>query len=215
VGGAQPVKQTGCRGSMAGSVLTDALLHSELWPMSAHRSTSSQPCECRLGSMARSFPFAARADRFRRAQRALNESSKRPFFEGRDAALDEYWAAAEQALPPGFDQASASLRNGDPAGVTVAIEFLEADPIVFRSGYLKGDLVTYLKRVPLSEPQRERLRGVVLQLVASRDGREFRRYCQLARRLDGPEFRAKLEELAASSDADVGRRAGWVLKALI
>lgn len=162
----------------------------------------------------RPFPYAERAERFRTAQQALNDACRHPLFAGRAAALDAFWSALEGALPEGFDQAYQQVKAGDPAGAELLIEFLEADPRFFRSGYLKADAVQYLKRVGLTETQRERLRKVVVKVVASRDGRELRRYCHLATVLDAPAFRDELQRLAASSDAGARRRASWVLAAL-
>jgi hypothetical protein len=164
--------------------------------------------------MARIFPFSERAARVEAATKALKAAAAHPHFEGRDACIEEFWMAIEAALPPDFDDAYAKLKAGDSSGIETILQFLEADPIFFRSGYLKADLVRFLSRTPLSGPQIERLRVVVLRVAGLRDGREFRRYCRLARRLDAPPFRSELEALLSSDDADIRRRAGWVLDAL-
>lgn len=163
---------------------------------------------------ARRFPYAERAECVRRAQTALDEACRHPLFEGRAAALSAFWSALGRALPDGFDRAYQQVKAGDPAGADVLIEFLEADPRFFRSGYLKADVAQYLKRVALTEEQRARLRKVVLEVVSSRDGRELRRYCHLATVLDDQAFRDQLHRLIASSDAGARRRAGWILAAL-
>ena len=165
-------------------------------------------------SKRRGFPYAERAERFRRAQRVLDDACRHPLFEGREAACDAFWSAAEDAVPPGFDDAYEQVKAGDPSGAELLIGFLEADPFFFRSGYLKADVAQYLKRAPLTEAQQERLRRVVVQIVSNRDGREFRRYCHLARALDSPALREELQGLAVSQDAAVRRRAEWVLRAL-
>jgi hypothetical protein len=118
------------------------------------------------------------------------------------------------ALPPDFAEAAEQAKRGDPSRADMLIDFLEADPFYFRSGYLKGDLVRWLNRTPLSAKQNSRLRAVVLHVVATGWRREFRRYCGLARRLDGQEFRAALERLASSDHEGVRLRARWVLAAL-
>ncbi len=95
-----------------------------------------------------------------------------------------------------------------------AIEFLNADPWFFRSGYVKAKLIRMLTRLPLTTEQLDRLRSVVLNVVDRRGGQEFRAYCRLARRVDAPDLRANLQLRLSHSDKGVRRRAGWVLDAL-
>ncbi len=60
----------------------------------------------------------------------------------------------------------------------------------------------------------ERLRRVVIDAVERRGGREFRAYCRLARRFDGPELRDLLVRQVSSGDEAIRRRAGWMLQVL-
>jgi hypothetical protein len=125
-----------------------------------------------------------------------------------------FWEAMRAALPPGFWHSAEQLKNGDPTGLDTIIEFLEADPIYFRSGYLKADLLRWLNRVSLTQEQFQRLGRVVLHVVSANWRREFNRYCLLARRLDGPQFRSDLQRLSRSPRLDVRRRAERVLAVL-
>jgi hypothetical protein len=118
------------------------------------------------------------------------------------------------AYPPDFWDAYDRLKSGDESGIDAAVEFLEADPMCFRSGYIKADLLRFLKRMPLQEPQIRRLQKAVVRVVASRGGRELRHYVGLARQCFGPEFQQRLQVLASSDDDDVRRRARWVLHLL-
>jgi hypothetical protein len=115
---------------------------------------------------------------------------------------DDFWAALER------------LRNGDASAAEPAIAFLEVDPWCFRSGYAKETILRALKRVDVTPRQAKRLRAVVLRAVDSGDRREFRGYCQLARRLDDHELRARLLDRLRSPDAGTARRALWMLDAL-
>jgi hypothetical protein len=170
--------------------------------------------------------WQARASRLREASDAVTFASRQrrmrhgswdrahPSFAEWEARVEAYWAAMRAAYPPDFWDAYMQLTAGDARGADLAIEFLEADPICFRSGYLKADFVRFLARIELTKDQLRRLRNVVLAVAETRDGREFRRYCALARKLDAPEFRERLERLARADSADIQRRAGWVLAAL-
>ncbi len=126
-------------------------------------------------------------------------------------ALSEWHQTVAEAYPPEFWDDYALLRAHNPSAVESALLFLEADPIFFRSGYVKTNLLRSLGQVALSEEQRNRLQEAVLNVVRSRYGREFRDYCRLARRIDSPGFRAAIEALTADRDAHVRRRAGWML----
>ena len=54
--------------------------------------------------------------------------------------------------------------GGEKIFVDVIIQFLEEDPIFFRSGYLKERIAQRLKRTELSDRQRRRLANVCLNL---------------------------------------------------
>jgi hypothetical protein len=127
----------------------------------------------------------------------------------------DQWAAA---FPPEFWDDFERLRRGDAIAVDPAIEFLDADPWFFRSGYIKEELLDMLKRAPLTRVQMDRLRTLILRIVRTRYGRELRQFCRLARRLDDLKFRTELQALAAFNPLDpehhVARRARWVLAAL-
>lgn len=92
-----------------------------------------------------------------------------------------------------------------------AILFLEADPWFFRSGYLKVELIRSLKRATLTPREIERLGFVLIQTVDRRHRREFRSYCRLAAHVATPELAERLRERLDSQDAEVRRRARWML----
>ena len=118
------------------------------------------------------------------------------------------------AFPGGLGKELDSLRAGDGEAIEMAVRFLEADPLFFRSGYIKAELLRILHRVQLSDNQQDRLRAVILDRIRSGARREFRQYCRLARSLVNSEFRALVEKEMASSDLSVSRRAKWVEQAL-
>jgi hypothetical protein len=92
-----------------------------------------------------------------------------------------------------------------------AIAFLEADPWFFGSGYLKADLLKIITQVELSHLQLARLRKVVVDIVDKRGGREFRWYCRLACKVQSLEVREELRRRLSSGDANIKRRARWML----
>jgi hypothetical protein len=170
-----------------------------------------------------SFPYELRAREARDAHRAVHttfaqlrrrEDRNDPATVAWLTAIARFREAVEAAYPPGFWDDVARLEKGDVEALETAIQFLEADPYFDRSGYVKADLLRLIKRLPLTSEQAERLRAVVIDAVERRGGREFRAYCRLARRLDGPELREALSRQATSGDSDIRRRAGWMLHVL-
>lgn len=72
------------------------------------------------------------------------------------------------------------------SNIEAMIAYLEADPYLFSSGYIKEYLIRVLCRIELKLKQAEQLRKVVLAIVEKRNTREFRWYCRLAYKLDSP-----------------------------
>jgi hypothetical protein len=167
------------------------------------------------------FPFAERAAEVEAAHKlvlATFEEKRRLGSEMAErrwhAASRQYNAALENAYPAGFADAMRDLKRGDTFGLDLAIEFLEADPMFFRSGYMREDVLRYVGRVPRTEVQNERLRRAVLQIVDRRDGRDFRRFCALARHLDNDWLRSELARRIEGASLPIRRRARWMLAAM-
>lgn len=175
----------------------------------------------------RPFPYA---ERVREAQ-AAHEAVRSTFRVMWDARADRNdpkdprtaaWQAAlvrsreawERVFPPDFSEAFAAVKRGERAGLDEMLAFLEADPRFFRSGYIKADVLRAIKRVPLEPGEAERLLRVVLDIVDTRDGREFRDYCRLARHIATSDFRREIEGRTASTDPAIARRARWISAAL-
>lgn len=67
------------------------------------------------------------------------------------------------------------LQAGDAEAVGPAIDFLEADPMCFRSGYTKERLCQYLARMDLNDEARARLAPIVTKVLVDRDRPERER----------------------------------------
>jgi hypothetical protein len=93
-----------------------------------------------------------------------------------------------------------------------AITYLEVDPLYFRSGYDKAQLLRHLKRAELSGDHKRRLRKVALTAVEKARSVEFRQYCQLAVRLASKDLAVGLAKLVGSPDTLISRRAAWMLE---
>ena len=122
------------------------------------------------------------------------------------------------AFPPGYEQSYWQAKAGDSRNLEPLVLFLEADPYVFRSSYAKEATIGALKQVPeIPLHYAVRLRNVILHIVDTRWGQEFRAYCRLAVKVDRPEFRTALEQRRTrpqGNDPNVSIRARRVLELL-
>jgi hypothetical protein len=131
-------------------------------------------------------------------------------------ALRRWRRAMERIYSVRFLADVERLRAGDHGAVEAALLFLEADPWCFRSGYVKQNLVRYLRHVVLTEDEKDRLRRVMISAVRSGPRMEFREYCRTARVLDSPTLREWLETLSVAwgHGDGVHQRARWMLEAI-
>lgn len=154
------------------------------------------------------FEWSERAKNAEETRSAVNASPRAP------ELVERFYNAVEAAYPPGFWQYYERLKNGDARGVEMAIEFLEADPWFFRSGYIKANLARFLKHVPLSKQQVRRLEKVLLKIVDERNTQEFRNYCRLARIVATPALIEALKERLTDERDHRRLRATWMLFAI-
>jgi hypothetical protein len=96
----------------------------------------------------------------------------------------------------------------------MAIQFLEANPWYFRSGYHKANILKMLRKHPLSDDQFARMRKVVLERVGGRPVREMRAYVRFAPKVSTPEFEAEIVNIAENANREAARHAQWVLDCL-
>jgi hypothetical protein len=129
--------------------------------------------------------------------------------------LRTFHAAVAAALPSAQPRFMSALAAGDPRSAEVAIAFLEADPFFFRSGYEKQALIRHLKRIPLTDAQRERLGRVVIAAIDGRDRAELRHYGRLAAGVWTPALEQAVEARMDIPDAGVARRAFWIAKSVV
>ncbi len=92
------------------------------------------------------------------------------------------------------------------------LSFLEVDPVFFRSGYIKEEMLKKIKRVELTEKQIYRLRNVLYSAVESRGFREFKGYCRLAPIVTNNQLNEWLSKKINSSEGAVKSRAKLMLK---
>jgi hypothetical protein len=160
---------------------------------------------------------AAELEKLReRVNEMFRERSKNPERAAawEEAARDFHTAYDKLAFPGGLSREFDLLRIGDVTALEMAIQFLEANPWFFRSGYYKADILKALRRYPLSDEQCARMRKVILERVRDRPVREMRAYARFAPKVSTPQFEAEITNIAADSNRHAARHAQWVLDCL-
>jgi hypothetical protein len=129
-------------------------------------------------------------------------------------AIKAFRAAYARVYPEDLQLVEQGALPASEVETADILDILEADPVFFRSGYMKEMLLGALKKRNLDRREAERVQSIILNLVCKTDRREFRRYCRLAARVDDASLRSELRTLEVAGDPDVRRRAMWVLSAL-
>lgn len=130
-------------------------------------------------------------------------------------AINAFRVAYARVYPEALRQVDQGAKRASELDTPDMLDFLEADPIFDRSGYMKEKLLTDLKRRKLDQHEVRRLQAIILSVIQKTDHRrEFLRYCRAAANADDDEFRAKLIALEKSDEPHVSQRANWVLAAL-
>jgi hypothetical protein len=133
---------------------------------------------------------------------------------GHAEAAQRFHRAFAAAWPPGFFDRLERCKRGVQGSLDDVLDFVEACPRFFRTGYVLGMALRWLPRPPRSSTQAERMRAIVLAAVGRRLRLPFRRIPPLARAVDSPGLRADLRSLVGSPDPSVHERAVAVLDGL-
>ncbi|HSI17321.1 MAG TPA: hypothetical protein VK980_06100 [Sphingomonas sp.] len=129
-------------------------------------------------------------------------------------AIQRFRVALDLAYPGTLREVEEGERAIGTMHVADILEYLAADPMHFRSGYIKQRLLREIKKRDLEPAHVRLLQDVVLHVVRSRSCREFRDYCRAAARVDDTRLRLALEEIVASGSADARQRGRWLIGAL-
>jgi hypothetical protein len=116
-------------------------------------------------------------------------------------ANDPGFAAAVGRFYAPFEELKGRLRGGEIGAVEPALEFLEADPWCFRSGYVKADLMHALANGPSLESVRDRVQAIVLNRVEHHEPRLLRYAARLAATVWDDGLEAAVEAISRDGDA--------------
>jgi hypothetical protein len=120
----------------------------------------------------------------------------------------------ELAFPGGLNREFELLNAGDSTAIEMGIQFLEADPRYFRSGYHKEDILKILRKHALNADQCKRMRKLIVDHVRGRPTREMRAYARFAPTVTTPQFEAEIVSIAHNANRNAARHAQWVTECL-
>ena len=115
------------------------------------------------------------------------------------------------AFPGGLNVSLVSLKTGDPRVVDIAVQYLEVEPLFFRSGYISETILRYLKHVPLSSDQVTRLVNVIGNSIRNGGRRRFVNCARLAGVLNDDRIYSGALTLSRESAPETKRRAEHIL----
>lgn len=127
-------------------------------------------------------------------------------------ACAEFHTKYAELFFPGGDASLAALKRHEPAAIELGIDFLEADPRHFRSGYMKEEVWRRLARAPLGKRERARLEKVALSYLNRQVGREFWVMGRVMSTLGSTELWDAVSELESSAEEPKKTRASYLLQ---
>lgn len=133
---------------------------------------------------------------------------------GHEEAAKRFHLACAAVWPPDFFEMLEACRRGEARGLNTVLDFIEACPRFFRSGYTLDRALRFVARPPRTAVQTHRLQQIVLQAVGRELRLPFRNISKVARAVDAPSLRKDLTALASSDDPVSVRRAQSLLQTL-
>ena len=133
-------------------------------------------------------------------KREVSAASRQRWIEACRRFRDGFHALA---FPGGYER-YASFLGGDDTGLEAALRFLEADPIHFRSGYMKEALWRRLARMELDDATRARLEQATLRRLARPISRDYWYQCRAMARIAREDFWRDVMRASAAEDDELG-----------
>lgn len=130
-------------------------------------------------------------------------------------AIAAFRAASERVYSDPLQQFDQGIKRVSEIDTVDMLDFLEADPVFYGSGYMKEKLLRELKRRKMDSREVERIRAIIINIIRTPDHhREFSDYCRVATAVADERFRDEIESLARSRSTPIALRASCALMAL-
>jgi hypothetical protein len=136
----------------------------------------------------------------------------------RSAADRDRWSEACEAFQqlyatlfyPGGDASLDALKRNESEAIETALDFLDADPKHFRSGYTKEEVWRRLRNAPLTDAHKRRLEEISLRYLDRPVGREFWHMARVMSVVATDTFWDSIANLVRSSEESKRTRASYV-----
>lgn len=125
-------------------------------------------------------------------------------------ACQNFHEAFDDLFFPGGYATFLKMRKNDPHAIEVAINFLVADPVHFRSGYLKEELWRRLPRWSTSDMARIAIEAAALSYLDKTIRRDFWYMCRAMSRVGSPSFWQHVAQRTDHTDSSVAKRASYL-----
>jgi hypothetical protein len=112
---------------------------------------------------------------------------------------------------PGGDANLDALKRHEPGAIQLAIDFLDADPQHFRSGYTKEEVWRRIRNAPLTQEDRIRLQDIAMKYLNRRISREFWAMARVISVIAGSEFWHRVRAVSEREEQPMKTRAGYLL----
>jgi hypothetical protein len=112
---------------------------------------------------------------------------------------------------PGGDASLDALKRHEPSAIQDAIDFLDADPQHFRSGYTKEEVWRRIRNAPLIQTDKNRLQDAALRYLDRRISREFWAMARVMSVLAAAQFWERVQMVAEGDEVPKNVRAQHLL----
>ncbi len=128
-----------------------------------------------------------------------------------EAACRSFRAAFDRLSYPGGYAALLEAKAGTHGGIEAAVAFLRADPVHFRSGYIKEQLWRFAPRWRLTPALQAAVEEAALAYLTKQMRRDFWYMCRAMARMGSQDFWTQVAANLGTADRLVAKRASCLL----
>jgi hypothetical protein len=126
-------------------------------------------------------------------------------------ACAEFHANYAELFYPGGDASLDALKRHESGAIQLAIDFLDADPHHFRSGYTKEEVWRRIRNTPIIVTDKSRLEEIAVRYLDRRISREFWAMSRVMSVIASGDFWVRVRGLAESEVEPKKTRAAYLL----
>ena len=148
--------------------------------------------------------------RFKVQETFNNKGKNKDAFEQWEQACLDFHSYPEDYFFPKGEEQIQRVRAGDADAIDDALFFLLADPVHFRSGYLKETLWRFVPRWNLNEQQRTMIENAALAYLHKKMRRDFWYMCRAMAFVGSLQFWRDVESRITNKNPLISKRASYL-----